>query len=238
MVQRAVIVGASGGIGAALAREVHARFPQAEIWALARRPELVDFPFARVVAADLEDEASLAAAAAKIAAPVDLVLVASGVLGAPGGGGPERRLAALDPIDSARIFAINAIGPALVAKHFVPLFPRDQRTVFAALSARVGSISDNTLGGWHSYRASKAALNMLVRNVAIELARSHPQAIAATLHPGTVLTELSAPFQRNVPSEQLFSTEQSAAYLLDVVGALSPDDSGQCFAWDGQRIAF
>jgi NAD(P)-dependent dehydrogenase (short-subunit alcohol dehydrogenase family) len=238
MVQRAVIVGASGGIGAALARELHQRFPQAEIWGLARDPGRADLPFARVLAADLEHEDSLAAAAAQIAAPLDLVLVASGVLGAPGGNGPERRLAALDPAQAARVMAINAVGPALVAKHFLPLFARDRRGVFAALSARVGSISDNQLGGWYSYRASKAALNMLVRNLSIELARTHPQAVAVTLHPGTVATQLSAPFQRNVAAEQLFTAEQSAAYLLDVIEQLNPADSGQCFAWDGLAIPF
>jgi NAD(P)-dependent dehydrogenase (short-subunit alcohol dehydrogenase family) len=238
MVQRAVIVGASGGLGAALTRELHARFPKAEIWGLARVPTQVDLPFARLLMADLEDETSLAAAAAQISGPVDLVLVASGVLGAPGGTGPERRLATYDPVQAMRVMAINAIGPALVAKHFVPLMPRDGRAVFAALSARVGSISDNRLGGWHSYRASKAALNMLVRTIAIELARTHPQTIAVTLHPGTVATPLSAPFQRNVPEAQLLSAKQSAEHLLDVIAALTPTDTGQCFDWRGQVIPF
>jgi NAD(P)-dependent dehydrogenase (short-subunit alcohol dehydrogenase family) len=238
MVQRAVIVGASGGIGSALARELHARFPAAEIWGLARNPEQAELPFARWLKADIEDEQSLARAAKQVAGPVDLMVVASGVLGAPGGAGPERRLAAFDPAQAARVMAINAIGPVLVVKHFVPLMPRDQRAIFAALSARVGSISDNRLGGWHSYRASKAALNMLVRNVAIELARSHPMAIAVTLHPGTVATELSAPFQRSVPAEQLLSAGQSAGHLLDVIEHLSPADTGQCFAWDGAPIPF
>lgn len=238
MVQRAVIVGASGGIGAALARDLNRRFPQAEIWGLARDPGRAELPFARVLAADLEHEASLGEAAAHIAAPVDLVLVASGVLGAPGSTGPERRLAAFDPALAAKVMATNAIGPALVAKHFLPLFARDRRGVFAALSARVGSISDNQLGGWYSYRASKAALNMLVRTLSIELARTHPQAVAVTMHPGTVATQLSAAFQRNVAAERLFTAEQSAAYLLDVIERLKPADSGQCFAWDGTRIPY
>lgn len=240
VVDRVVIVGASGGIGAALARSIHARHPHAEIWALARVADHADLPFAKALTADLEDEDSLRAAALKVAAagPVDLVMVATGVLGAPGGSGPERRIAAFDPQAAARVMAINAIGPALVAKHFVPLLPRDQRAAFVALSARVGSIGDNRLGGWHSYRASKAALNMLVRTIAVELARTHPQALAVTLHPGTVATQLSAPFQRNVPAEQLFTADQAAGHTLDVIAGLTPADTGQCFDWRGEAVPF
>jgi NAD(P)-dependent dehydrogenase (short-subunit alcohol dehydrogenase family) len=114
--------------------------------------------------------------------------------------------------------------------------PRDRRAVFAALSARVGSIGDNRLGGWHSYRASKAALNMILRNLAVELGRTHPQAVVAGLHPGTVDTGLSAPFQRGVKPEKLFTADHSAERLLTVLERLTPADSGGVFAWDGQRI--
>lgn len=126
--------------------------------------------------------------------------------------------------------------PALVAKHFLPLLARDRKSVFAALSARVGSISDNQLGGWHAYRASKAALNMLLRTFAIELARRNPRAVCVGLHPGTVDTGLSAPFQANVPEGKLFTPDFAAARLLEVVDRLKPDDSGHVFAWDGQLI--
>ena len=135
-----------------------------------------------------------------------------------------------------RDYRINAVGPALVAKHFIPLLARDRRAVFTALSARVGSIGDNRLGGWHSYRASKAALNMLLRNLAVELGRTHPQAVVAGLHPGTVDTGLSAPFQKGVKPEKLFTADHSAERLLAVVDGLTPADSGGVFAWDAARI--
>ena len=151
---------------------------------------------------------------------------------------PEKNYRAQSPDAYARAFAINATGPALVAKHFLPLLPRTGKSVFAALSARVGSIEDNRLGGWHAYRASKAALNMIMRNLAIELSRSHPDAIALTLHPGTVETNLSAPFARNVASGQLFTPDHSASCLIDVIDKAVPADSGSLIAWDGQKIPF
>jgi len=135
-----------------------------------------------------------------------------------------------------RDYRLNAIGPALVAKHLLPLMPRQDRSVFGALSARVGSIGDNRLGGWHAYRASKAALNMLIRNLAIEHGRTHKAGIVVGLHPGTVATDLSAPFQAGVAPEKLFTPEHSASALLSVVEGLTPGDSGGVFSWDGQRI--
>ncbi|NCQ64500.1 MAG: SDR family oxidoreductase, partial [Alphaproteobacteria bacterium] len=128
--------------------------------------------------------------------------------------------------------------PALIAKHFLPLLPRDRRSVFAALSARVGSISDNGIGGWHSYRASKAALNMLVRNYAIELGRTHKHAVCVALHPGTVDTALSQPFQSNLPEGQLTAPAEAAGNLLRVIDGLTPEDSGHLFDWAGERVEF
>jgi NAD(P)-dependent dehydrogenase (short-subunit alcohol dehydrogenase family) len=121
-------------------------------------------------------------------------------------------------------------------KHFLPLLSRDRRALFGVLSARVGSISDNTLGGWYSYRASKAALNMVVKNAAIEMARKYPQTIVAGLHPGTVDSALSKPFQSHVSSHKLFSPVQAAGFLLQVLEGLTPEHSGKCFAWDGQEV--
>jgi NAD(P)-dependent dehydrogenase (short-subunit alcohol dehydrogenase family) len=138
----------------------------------------------------------------------------------------------------AELFAINAIGPALIAKHALPLLRKPGRSVFAALSARVGSIGDNRLGGWHSYRASKAALNMLVRNFALELTRRNPEAIAVTLHPGTVDTGLSEPFQRGVMAGKLFTPDFAAEQLLSVIEALTSTGSGKLYAWDGSEIPF
>ena len=232
---RAAIFGAGGGIGRAIARSLAASGWQVQ--GGGRRPPQIEgiggFTF------DLTDEASIAAATQAIGGPLDLVFIATGLLQDSARGiVPERSLRALDGAAMAHTFAINTIGPALIAKHAIPLLRRDGRAVFAALSARVGSIEDNRLGGWHSYRASKAALNMIVRNVAIELARTRPQAIAVALHPGTVDTALSAPFQRGLPEGQLTTAEAAAANLLAVIGALGPADSGGFFAWDGAAIPF
>ncbi|WJY18451.1 SDR family NAD(P)-dependent oxidoreductase [Alteriqipengyuania flavescens] len=185
---------------------------------------------------DLLDEASIERAVREFAKPPELVIAATGVLTLSGGRGPEKSLRAVEPDVMATAFALNTIGPALIAKHVLPTFPRQGRHVFAALSARVGSIGDNRIGGWHSYRASKAALNMLIRNFAIELGRTRPEAVVVGLHPGTVDTSLSQPYQGNVPDEQLFSPERSAGHLLDVLGKLGPGDSGSVFDWKGERI--
>lgn len=235
--QAAVVFGASGGIGAALVRRLAQSGKYAAIYAGAR--DLLDDTPAGVHAFqfDLTDEASIAAAASAISIPPALVIVATGLLRDPSRGiSPEKSWRALDGAALARVLAINTIGPALIAKHLLPLLPRDRRAVFGALSARVGSISDNRLGGWHAYRASKAALNMLVANFGIELARSHPRAIAAALHPGTVASDLSAPFRQSTPDNPLFTPDQAAQHLLGVIDRLTPADSGGLFAWDGQRL--
>jgi NAD(P)-dependent dehydrogenase (short-subunit alcohol dehydrogenase family) len=230
---RALVFGASGGVGGALA--AHLADQGYETTALAR--QLLPDWRGRKAQFDLEDEASLEAAAAalKDGAPIRRIIVATGLLHAEGLK-PERSHSALSAAQLLRLYAINAVGPALIAKHFLPLLPRSEPSVFAALSARVGSIGDNRLGGWHSYRASKAALNMLIRTMAIELKRTRPDAILVGLHPGTVDTPLSEPFQRGVPQGRLFTPDQSAQHLLTVMDGLSPNDSGGVFAWDGARI--
>lgn len=232
----AAVFGASGGIGAALAQSLVQRGHET-VWVGARNPPQRSDPSIRPFAFDLTDELSIRDAARQIADdPPELVIVATGVLTLTDGRGPEKSLRQIDPAAMAQVLQLNTIGPALVAKHMLPLLPRDRRSVFAALSARVGSIGDNRLGGWHSYRASKAALNMLLKNFAIELARSHPLAIIAGLHPGTVDTALSEPFQRNVPKGKLFDPAFAAAALLDVLDRLEPGQSGQVFDWQGERI--
>lgn len=222
----AVVIGASGGIGGAVVDRLRAFDRFAVIHALSRSGSGLD----------LEDEATIAAAAARVAggpAPT-LIFVATGVL--HHGQAPERSYKAVTAEHLLRDYRVNTVGPALVAKHFAPLLPREERGVFAALSARVGSIGDNRLGGWHSYRASKAALNMILRNLAIELARTHSRAIIAGLHPGTVDTALSQPFQKGVTPEKLFTPERSAQAMLAVLDGLTPADSGGVFAFDGARI--
>jgi NAD(P)-dependent dehydrogenase (short-subunit alcohol dehydrogenase family) len=149
---------------------------------------------------------------------------------------PEKTLRELDAEVMAHVLAINTIGPAMVAKHFLPRMRPGTKSVFAVLSARVGSISDNRLGGWYSYRASKAALNMLLKTLAIEHARRFPASIVAGLHPGTVATPLSAPFQQRVPEGKLFTPDFAAERLLAVIDGLEVSDSGSVFAWDGSRI--
>ncbi|MBO9500473.1 SDR family NAD(P)-dependent oxidoreductase [Brevundimonas sp. A19_0] len=222
----AVVIGASGGIGAALVEALETAGGHAVVHALSRSG----------TGLDLEDEASIAAAAHRVAEgpPPALVLVATGVL--HGDHAPERTYRALSAEHLLRDYRLNAVGPALVAKHFLPLMPRTGRSVFGALSARVGSIGDNRLGGWHAYRASKAALNMLIRNLAIEHARTHREGIVVGLHPGTVATDLSAPFQAGVAPDKLFTPARAAAQLLTVTAGLSPADTGKVFAWDGQPI--
>lgn len=234
---RCVVFGASGGIGAALVRALGTRDDVAEVWA-GSRVAAGDAGKVRGFAFDLGDEASIAAACASIGGPVDVAIVATGRLTLSDGSGPEKSYRALDAIRLAESFAINAIGPALVAKYVLPLLPKDRRAVFAALSARVGSISDNRLGGWHGYRASKAALNMLVRNFAVELGRTHREAVVVALHPGTVDTGLSAPFQKGVSEDKLFTPAFAAERLLAVLDGLGPQDSGKLFAWDGAEVAF
>ena len=226
----AVVVGASGGIGAALVDAlveeggfdtVH-RFSRS-----ARGDDRLDF----------DDEASIAAAARRVAAnPPALVLVATGLLH-EGGHLPEKAMRDLDAAWLARQFAVNAIGPALVAKHFLPVMPKTGRCVFAALSARVGSIGDNKLGGWYGYRAAKAALNQLIRTAAIEERRRNDRSIVVCLHPGTVDTPLSQPFQANVRPDQLFTPARAAVQLLDVIDGLKAPDSGKVFDWEGKEVA-
>ena len=222
----AVVVGASGGIGAALVAALVEE--DVSVRGFARS-------FAGADHLDLTDEPGIAAAAASLATAPDLVVVATGLLH-EAANGPEKSMAALDPAWLARQYAVNAIGPALVAKHFLARMPRAGRCVFAVLSARVGSISDNKLGGWYGYRAAKAGLNQLVRTLAIEERRRNDRSIVVGLHPGTVDTGLSKPFQGGVRADQLFTPDRAAVQLLDVIDGLKAPDSGKLFAWDGAEI--
>ncbi len=224
---KAIIIGATGGIGAALADGLEAR--GAIVTRLSRSS---DPPI------DLASDPSIAAAAAALSdtAPFDLIFLATGILHGDGLA-PEKSYRQLEGPALEQIFRINSIGPALVARHFLPLLSPSGRAIFAVLSARVGSIGDNRLGGWFGYRASKAALNQIVKTLAIELARTRPETIAVALHPGTVDTALSAPFQRGLAEGQLLTPQASAAALLEVLDRLDPADSGGCFDWRGARIA-
>ena len=232
----AAIFGASGGIGRALVETLAAAGTR-RIYAGSRSGQVPAGDAVSPFRFDYDEPHSVAEAVSGMAGdPPQLVIVATGVLTLADGSGPERSYRHLDPATMERVLRINTIGPALVASHILPLFPRSERAVFAALSARVGSIGDNRIGGWHSYRASKAALNMLVKNFAIELARTHLHAVAISLHPGTVDTGLSQPFQSNLPDGQLTDARDAADNLLRVIAGLGPQDSGGHFDWRGERV--
>lgn len=235
----AVVVGVTGGLGGALARTLAAQGRYDQVVGLARRrpddwPDSPDRPF---IEADIRREEDLAASAQVLRGlgSLDRVVVATGLLHGSGVA-PEKTMRSLNAETLAELFAVNAVGPAMVAKHLLPLTPRDRSSVFAALSARVGSISDNRLGGWYGYRASKAALNMLIATLAIEHRRTRPQGICVALHPGTVLTELSAPFRKGDADETTFRPAGAAQSLVAVMDGLGNDDNGGFFAWDGSRI--
>jgi NAD(P)-dependent dehydrogenase (short-subunit alcohol dehydrogenase family) len=226
---RVLVWGASGGIGGAFEAALEANPRVATVMAASRKA-------ASPWRFDLEDEASIAAVAQAAAAegPLDLVLVATGVL-LPN---PEKSWRQLDSSVLSRAYAINAIGPALIAKHTLGLLRRDAKSAFACISARVGSIEDNRLGGWHAYRASKAALDMLIRNLSIELRQRNPQALCVALHPGTVDTALSRPFQSAVDPSKLQTPADSVRQMLTTLDALGPADTGKLWAYDGTPIPF
>ncbi len=234
------IIGASGGIGKALTEVISAARPACTLSTFARKIVVSDLHNVRAYAMDIVDPLSIETAVAKAAAavPFDLVIVATGLLHRFPHVVPEKSMQDLNQNAMHEIFAVNAIGPALVAKHFLPMLKNDGRSAFAVLSARVGSIADNRLGGWTSYRASKAALNMIVKTLAIEQARRNPESVLAALHPGTVDTSLSQPYASRVPQAQLFSPARAARELLAVLDTLTPKNSGGFFAWDGTPIAY
>lgn len=231
------VIGASGGIGGGLCQALANCDSVASLHALSRRPG--EISASKVVASEIDigNEDSVEAAAARTSAqrPLDLVIVATGILHR-GEMQPEKSMAQIDGENLVDVFRINTVGPALVAKHFLPRLSRDRKSAFAVLSARVGSIGDNRLGGWYAYRASKAAVNMMLKTLSIEHARRFPDSIITALHPGTVDTALSEPFSGRVPENKLFSTNYSAERLLQVIDGLDAEDTGGFFAWDGSAI--
>lgn len=231
-----VVIGASGGIGSAFIDLLSAEEQVSRIFAYSRKGGEPSHEKITRGILDLENESTIQQAADVISDNVRLVIIATGFLHC-GDVQPEKSLNDLGIDHMQRNFAINCYGPALVFKHFLPKLPRGGKSVIGALSARVGSISDNRLGGWYSYRASKAALNMMIKTTSIEAARKWKEAAIIGLHPGTVDTGLSEPFKANVPSEKLFSPAQSANYLLEVIESATAKDSGAIFDWQGEIIA-
>lgn len=244
----ALIQGASRGLGLAFVRELLNDKRLRQVYGACRSPESAGELKAlaehhpqrlRLLCIDASDERTIAAAAETVAAETDrlhLLINCAGILHDGAGLWPEKKLADVDPANLHRSFAVNAFGPLLMAKHFQPLFRHRERSVFASISARVGSIGDNRLGGWYAYRASKAAQNMFTRSISIEFGRTASHAICVALHPGTTDTGLSQPFQGRVPEGKLFTPQRAARQLLGVIDGLEPEDSGGFFAWDGQTI--
>jgi NAD(P)-dependent dehydrogenase (short-subunit alcohol dehydrogenase family) len=218
--KRALIIGASGGIGQAVVRELDAR--GVHVTGLSRSTHGLD----------VTDEGSIARAVSALSGPYDVVFIAVGAL-EPAGQPPEKAIREVTQTSLAASLAVNAFGPMLVLKHVLPLVAKDAAAVLAVLSARVGSIGDNRIGGWHSYRASKAALNQLVHGAAIELKRTHKAATLVCLHPGTVAT----PFTRKyAASHKATPPDQAARNLVDVMAGLSPEQSGGFFDYAGKEI--
>lgn len=244
---RALVVGASQGIGLALAARLSAAQGVSRLFLASRQaPQsgvlraLQEASGGRValLPCDVTDEASLEQLARSIAADggrLNLVLNTAGLLH-DAGLAPEKTVRQVTLANLQRAFAANAFGPILLARALLPLLATAEPVVFASLSARVGSIGDNRLGGWYAYRAAKAAQNQLLRSFAIELARSNRRAIVLALHPGTVDTSLSQPFSGGVAAEKLFAPAFAAQRLLEVIAARTPADSGGFYAWDGEPI--
>lgn len=220
---RALVIGASGALGTAFCQLLKQDPRCADVRALGRRT---------LPALDLERPETIASAAAELAseAPYQLIIHAAGLLHREGIK-PEKSFSAIEPEALQTVFQVNTLGPALVLRHFLPLL--DPRGAMAMLSAKVGSIGDNRLGGWYAYRASKAALNMLIKTAAIELARTRPQSRLLSLHPGTVVSGLSQPF-RGASSAR--PADVAAEQLLTLIDQLTPADSGHFFAYDGERL--
>jgi NAD(P)-dependent dehydrogenase (short-subunit alcohol dehydrogenase family) len=240
----AAIFGASGGIGNAFIEQLIRTEHVQHVHGFSRSGSALTHGKYSEHILDITDENAIEQAAKTIkeqGQQLNLIIIATGLLHREETSEhtalqPEKSMRALNSDNMQDIFLSNTIAPTLVMKNFLSLIPRDEPSLCSALSARVGSISDNEMGGWHSYRASKAALNMMIKNIAIETGRRHKKTCIIGLHPGTVNTGLSKPFQGNVPDGKLFTAEQSAAYLLDVIAQRSPEDSGKCFDWKGDEI--
>lgn len=230
------IIGASGAIGEAFVNYFSTQVDVAKVYAFSRSRKNFTDTKVHSASIDLLDEASIKAASETVE-NLDCVMVTTGILH-DDVAVPEKALKDLNSEKFQHVLAINTIGPALVAKYFTPRLHKDRSTVFAAISARVGSISDNQLGGWYAYRASKAALNMFLKTASIELKTRLPKAIVIGLHPGTVDSALSKPFQSRLPEGQLFTPDYSVSKLVEVLEKLETTDSGKIFAWDGEEIPY
>ena len=236
---RVIVIGASGGIGSGFVETLAAHERVKDVFALSRTGAGPRGNKIKPLTFDFSNEENIKAGAEVLreTGKFDLIVLATGLLHG-NGISPEKSIRDLSYDGFAKSFAANVAGPAMTAKYFLPLLRRDSKTVFTALSARVGSISDNRIGGWYAYRAAKAALNMVLKTLSIEHGRRFKQSIIIGLHPGTVDTELSKPFQGNVPEGKLFTREYSTGKMLEVIDEVSVENTGDLMAWDGQRVEF
>lgn len=233
--QNIVVFGATGSIGNAILNKLYMLYPNANIHAFSQREPSIKLAGVSYSQIDYSCEDSIAKTANNFDKNLDLVFVATGILHNDGLS-PEKSLKQISASNFEKIFAANTIFPALVAKHFIHKLNTKSKTIFTSISARVGSISDNHLGGWYAYRMSKAALNMFIKTAGIETARTNKNAVIVGIHPGTVDSELSKPFQARVPDGKLFTPEYSAEKLIEVLQNLTISDTGKCFAWDSKEI--
>ncbi len=232
-----IVTGASGGIGKALLETLMQAFPHAEFDATYfNSPVSTDDSRLRWRRLDLRDQAAIADFAQDFER-IDWLINCAGFLHGESGG-PEKSIRAVDSDFLLENMRINALPTLLLARYFAAALKRSPAPLLATISARVGSIDDNRLGGWYSYRMSKAALNMALKTLSIEWKHSHPRGCVAALHPGTNDTALSKPFQANVAADNLFRPEYTAAMFVELLSRLQPADSGNFWAWDGSRIAW
>lgn len=238
MKRKVAVIGSNGAIGNSICENLIDDDSVEEVYKFSRVIKNEDSYKIKNIEIDIEDEDSIKNCVQKLPSNIkfDLIFVATGILHNDSDIFPEKSIRDISIDKLQKVLLVNTIGPTLVGKYFIPFLRKDSRSVFAFLSARVGSISDNKLGGWYSYRASKTALNQIIKNFSIEVKRSNPSAIFIGLQPGTVKSYLSKPFEKNVKAEKLFTPDYSAEKLLDVISNLTNEDSGRVYAWDGEEI--
>ena len=238
MKKTVAIIGSSGAIGNAVSDNLINDESIGIIYKFSRSISVKENKRVKNIFLDIEDEESIKSSLDHVPPDTkfDLVFVATGILHNDKEIFPEKSIKDIDINKLKKVILVNTIGPTLIGKYFIPYLRKDEKSVFAFLSARVGSISENKLGGWYSYRASKTALNQIIKNFSIEIKRTNKNAIFVGLQPGTVKSFLSKPFERNVKEDNLFTPEYSAEKLLQVINDLSPDDTGKFFAWNGEEI--
>ena len=238
MKKNVAVIGSSGAIGNAISKILKDDETVNSIYNFSRSTSLNTSEKENSIYINIESEDSIKEAVQKIPQDLkfDLIFVATGILHNDDLVYPEKSIRDISADKLKKVLMVNTVGPTLIGKYFIPFLNKDNKNVFAFLSARVGSISENKLGGWYSYRASKTALNQIVKNFSIEIKRSNPNSIFTVLQPGTVKSNLSKPFEKNVQPDQLFSPDYSAQRMLDVIDRLTPDDSGKFYAWNGDEI--